>query len=200
MKFLEIEHKYLVTSEYDVNFLIKKLNELKPRKITDVDVSDTYFISSLSPKVVLRHRIDKELQQLTIKSFGNSTEVRQEVNLDLGDHKGDQFANAKAFCKALGFSWHGSLRKAVKAFYFDDCEVVFYTATAADRRFNCLELEAVDPKSLDSALRTLKKYETYLGLNPSRRCDESLFELVFPEQAAHLKQEAEHQRQKEDKE
>ena len=43
-------------------------------------VTDTYYVPPGQANRIYRHRIDKEIQQLTLKSRGGDNEVRTEIN------------------------------------------------------------------------------------------------------------------------
>ena len=74
-----------------------------------------------------RHRIDKEIQQLTLKSRGGDNEVRTEINLTW----------ALPAPKLMPEAWMGvigalpgyGIVKEIRVFDFPDCEVVYYEAT-----------------------------------------------------------------------
>ena len=77
---------------------------------------------------------DAELQQLTIKSLGSDTEVRGEVNLELGLHAGDQEARVESFLGHLGLTWSGTIHKDVEVWYYPECEVVLYEAATESKK------------------------------------------------------------------
>ena len=135
---------------------------------------------------VLRHRFDEELQQLTIKSLGADTEVRDEVNLDLGsrDSHRDQEAQVESFVARLGLVWSGTILKDVEVWYYPECEIVRYEATTDSRRITCVEFEALQKDSLDGALATLDRFERATGFSGKPRAHLSLPQLLFPEFSA----------------
>ena len=103
-----------------------------------------YFLTAdgLARRVLFRHRYDAELHHLTVKGVGADTEMRVEVNLDLGHHRGNQDAQVDAFLDQLGVIWRGTLHKTLEAWYFPDCEVVYYEALASSGSVRCVEFEA----------------------------------------------------------
>lgn len=178
LRFLEIEHKFLVGSDFDEIPLLEKLRAAQPEKAYKTEVLDTYFLTEKLAQGVFRHRIDKKLQQLTYKSLAGDSEIRTEINLGLDLHAGDQREAVEAFLSPLNILWFGTLAKSVNVFYFPDAEVVFYRARFGQRAQSCIEIEARSPKSLSDAQRILHFWENYLGLLPSDRCKASLLELL----------------------
>ena len=181
---LEIEHKFIVDDSFDLVAFKKAVIDLKPHHQTEVTVRDVYYVPSSHNPCVLRHRFDRELQQLTMKSIGSGdSEVRTEVNLDLGQRRGDQAAAVVAFLKPFGILWRGEIEKQVTAFHLPKCEVVHYkaktTGLSESRSVSCVEFEAVDCISIAEALETINKYEKILGFAASERSKASLFELIL---------------------
>lgn len=194
LKFQEIEHKYLVDEAFDLGAFEATAQRLKPVKSHRVKVRDTYYVVAGLPGHILRHRIDSELQQLSVKSLAADNECRTEVNLDLGHHRGDQSAAVQAFIQPMDLLWSGSIEKNINVFYFSGCEVVHYTAVAkagldtglkARRTVHCVEFEAImEPGQLpevtrEGALAAISVYEKAFGFQPDSRCRQSLFELLF---------------------
>lgn len=176
----EIEHKFIVGTEFDLGEFRRRARELRPERTTELHVVDTYFVTALGPGVVFRHRYDAERQELTVKSRGpGDTEVRREVNLRLDQASGSQLAAVTAFLQPLGIVWQGSLGKDICVFYYPDCEVVYYDARTAERRVCCVEFEAVGSTSLEAARATLLAYEQRLGLGQASRVQQSLFDLLL---------------------
>ena len=81
--FLEIEHKYVVEAGFDRKAFLERLRSLSPLRMSEVEVEDTYYVLNAANGFVYRHRYDKELEQLTVKSVEKNPEVRLEVNLSL---------------------------------------------------------------------------------------------------------------------
>ncbi len=181
--FIEIEHKFIVGSDFDQVGFQKKLASLSPGRQSKVSVRDTYFVLGHDQRHIYRHRFDKEIQQLTVKSVESDTAVRTEINLPIDQSKGDQGAAVTAFMKALGAVWSGVLAKDIQVAYFDDCEIVFYRASNGNDAVYCVEFEALNPVSVDEGLKVLARYESKLGFNPDNRDGRSLFELLLMSRA-----------------
>lgn len=100
-----------------------------------MSVLDRYFLTEggSARRYLIRHRYDAELYHFTSKALGTDTEVRVEVNLDLGHHAGPQAPQVDAFMDQLGVIWRGTLPKALEVWYFADCEVVYYQASTASQ-------------------------------------------------------------------
>lgn len=181
--FTEIEHKFLVDQNFDRHSFFNKIKSLGPIREAKISVRDTYFVLTGNKKHVFRHRFDREIQQLTVKSIELDAAVRTEINLPIDQSKGDQKDVIAAFMKALGCSWSGEILKEIDVAYFDDCEIVFYRAVGSGKIINCVEFEAVSAKSIPAGLATLEKYESALGFDSRQRESKSLFELVLLEGA-----------------
>jgi adenylate cyclase class IV len=188
LRFKEVEHKFVVDAAFDLARFRSALDALTPTRTSQVHVRDQYFLTDggRSGRYVLRHRFDDELHHLTLKTLEADSQVRVEVNLDLGHHAGDQRAQVDAFVSALGVAWRGSVRKTVDVWYFPDCEVVHYIAATDSRSIRCVEFEAKGRDSLRQALETLGRYESATGFDASTRTRTSLLELLFPDVGALL--------------
>jgi hypothetical protein len=130
---------------------------------------------------VIRHRFDAELHHLTVKTLEPDTEVRGEVNLDLGHHAGNQDAEVDAFMDRLGVVWTGTLHKELEVWHFEDCEVVYYVASAPSRSVRCVEFEATRKDSLEEALEVVERFERATGFEGSSRSRLSLPQILFPD-------------------
>jgi len=179
MDFLEIEHKFVLPENWCLDSFVALVSSLSPKHSNEIAVEDRYYVTKALPGHVYRHRIDEEIQHLTVKSLEQDSAVRLEVNLDLGLHKGDQALAVDAFLKPLGLLWKGVLQKQVKVFYFADAEVVHYTATYKDKEVSCVEIEAKKASNVDSALSIIDSYTDRLGLDRAYRSDQSLFHLLL---------------------
>ena len=181
IEFQEIEHKYVVSDGFDLDAFRAALDALKPVRHATLHVRDRYFIteSGRDRGFVLRHRYDRELHELTLKSIASDAEVRDEINLKL--QPGDQQAQVDAFVSAQGLLWQGTLWKDLEVWHFHDCEAVFYTATADDRSVRCVEFEATVKPSREEALAIVKRYERATGFADAARTPESLLALLWPE-------------------
>lgn len=179
MNFLEIEHKFVLPEDWCLQSFLELVTALVPKLSNEITVEDRYYVTKALAGHVYRHRIDVEIQHLTVKSLEKDSAVRLEVNLDLGLHKGDQADAVEAFLRPLGISWKGVLHKQVKVFYFDDAEIVHYVATYKGRRISCVEIEAKKATDIDSALAIIDSYTERLNLDRSYRSDKSLFHLLL---------------------
>ncbi len=179
--FEEIEHKFVVDEGFDLEAFRRRVSALGPRRTTALAVRDVYYLSERHPAYVYRHRYDAELQHLSVKSLQDDSERRLEVNLDLGQHRGDQQAAIEAFLDTLEVSWRGVIDKEIEVFYFPDCEIVYYSARAGARSVRCVEVEAVGHASPDDAIAILHRYEEHLGFDERERTARALVELLFPE-------------------
>jgi len=183
LRFKEIEHKFIVDGHFDLARLGAVLNGLGPVRTSHVSVRDRYVLTDggRSRRYVIRHRYDEELHQLTLKTLEADTEVRVEINLDLGHQAGDQRAAVDAFLEQLGVLWRGALTKDLHVWYFADCEIVHYEATTSERTVHCVEFEAKGARALGEALAILDKYERATGFDAATRSHAPLLQLLFPE-------------------
>lgn len=188
MEFKEIEHKFIVGEDFDLERFRARLVALRPTRTSEVEVDDTYYVPRERPGVILRHRYDRELQDLTLKSRSNSDpEARTEITLKLDHGTGNQQRAVAELLRALlgagpgagGIAWQGSLHKRLNAFYFPDCEVVHYVATASERTVRCVEFEARGATDLDAARALLRRYEEQTGFADQPRSKQSLFDLLL---------------------
>ena len=65
--------------------------------------------------------------------------------------------------------------------YFPDCEVVHYRASADARSVRCVEFEALGGSSLADAVAILEHYERATGFHDRVRSRLSLPQLLLPE-------------------
>ena len=123
LRFKEIEHKFVVDDGFDLDRFGTLLEALNPTRTTSLRVRDTYYFlhGSGIRRFVIRHRFDEELHHLTVKTLEADTEVRQEVNIDLGHHAGDQRAQVDAFLEQLGVEWSGTLQKGPQGVVLPRC-------------------------------------------------------------------------------
>lgn len=178
LRFLEIEHKFVVGPGYDPQPLLEALRQFTPEKIIQTEVQDTYFLVELAPQLIYRHRLDHMLQQLTVKNLAGNPEVRLEVNLDLNLKSGNQMEAVQAFLAPLNILWQGTIHKTVEAFYFADAELVFYEARFGSRIICCIEVEARQANSIEEAQAVLARWERKIGLDAEQRSLASLLELL----------------------
>lgn len=183
LRFKEIEHKYIVEDQFDLEGFRQSVSALDPTRTLKTRVKDRYYLTEggRARRFLFRHRYDTELHHLTIKALEKDTEVRVEVNLDLGHHAGSQEGHVEAFVDQLGVLWSGTLHKELEVWYFPDCEVVYYEASTASRAVRCVEFEATRKDSLDGALETVKGFERATGFQAMTRSRLSLPQLLFPD-------------------
>jgi len=183
LQFKEIEHKYIVDEQFDLLRFRQAVEDLGPTRTSTIGVEDRYFLTEggRARRFLMRHRYDAELHHLTIKSLESDTEVRVEVNLDLGHQAGQQASQVDAFMNLLGVVWSGSLRKELEVWYFPDCEVVYYQASTASRSVSCVEFEARGKDSLEEALATVERFERVTGFSGAARSRLSLPQILFPD-------------------
>ena len=182
MRFTEIEHKFLVAGAFDLPRFRAAVEALGPVRSFALRVRDRYFLTGHGEahRYVIRHRYDEELHHLTIKAIEADPEVRSEINLDLGQHAGDQAAAVEAFVDRLGATWRGDITKDIEVWEFPACEVVHYTASAGDRQVRCVEFEALHAANVEEALAVLRHYERAAGFGDAERSLASLVDLLYP--------------------
>ena len=183
LRFTEIEHKFVVDDQFDLERFQTTLETLHPTRTTSLRVLDTYYVidGRRTQRFVIRHRYDTELHHLTLKAFETDTEVRKEINIDLGHHAGDQRAQVDEFLRHMGVVWSGSLRKELSVWYFPDIEVVHYKASTKTRAVRCVEFEATRKPSVAAALEIVHEYEEATGFDAARRSRRALLQILFPE-------------------
>jgi hypothetical protein len=183
LRFKEIEHKYIVDEQFDLPRFRQAVAALGPIRTSAVRVQDRYFLTEggRARRFLVRHRFDAELHHLAIKTLESDTEVRGEVNLDLGHHAGPQAPQVDAFMEQLGVIWRGELQKELEAWYFPDCEVVYYEAATPSRSVRCVEFEATRKDSLEAALATVERFERATGFAAAVRSKRSLPQTLFPD-------------------
>ena len=183
LQFTEIEHKYILDEHFDLLRFRQAVAALGPIRTSTIGVEDRYFLTEggRARRFLMRHRYDAELHHLTIKSLEADTEVRVEVNLDLGHRAGQQATQVDAFMNLLGVVWSGTLHKDLEVWYFPDCEVVYYQASTASRSARCVEFEARRKNSLQEALATVERFEHATGFSGACRSRLSLPQILFPE-------------------
>jgi hypothetical protein len=174
LRFTEIEHKYVPEA------FRRAVTALGPTRHSALRVRDRYFLTDAGMRqgFILRHRHDRELHELTLKTFGADAQVRGEINVALTPV--DQDGIVDAFVDAQGVVWRGELWKVLDVWYFADCEVVYYVAEAEGRQVRCVEFEAVGAATVEDALQTMARYERATGFDGARRTPASLVELMWP--------------------
>ncbi|MEY2773813.1 MAG: hypothetical protein RLZZ275_160 [Bacteroidota bacterium] len=176
--FLEIEHKYIVAPDYDADALGVRLVGLGAGPEKRVEVRDTYFYVPGHEGAVFRHRLDRELHQLTVKNRPADSAVRREINLDLAG--ADAVDTVAAFLETgWGPCVRLELRKSIRVWEVDACEVVHYAARRPDGyTVHCVEFEATGAGSPEAALATLEAIGRACGFDPEHRTRHSLFHLM----------------------
>jgi hypothetical protein len=188
LRFKEVEHKFIVPPTFDVEAFTTRVEALGPSHRVDLRVRDRYFITEAGRAggFILRHRHDRELHELTLKTVTRDAEVRDEINLKL--RPVDQDATVDAFVRAQRPIWQGTLWKDIRVWHFPDCEVVYYRASIDDdsRVIDCVEFEAVHQATLDEALTVMARFEAATGFADAIRTPASLVELMWPTVFAEL--------------
>jgi hypothetical protein len=180
LRFKEIEHKFVVPATFDRESFRQALQALGPARHEVLRVRDRYFVTEggRARGYVLRHRHDRELHELTLKTVVGDAEVRDEVNLALRPE--DQDAVVDAFVGGQGVVWQGTVWKDLEVWHFADCEVVHYVATADTQEICCVEFEAIHQATLDEALAVVARYEAATGFAQATRTPASLVDLIWP--------------------
>jgi adenylate cyclase class IV len=181
MKFTEIEHKFLLDSNFSETNFFSSIDRLSPTSEKKLDVRDCYYV--LDDKTyIYRHRFDREIQQLTVKSVSIDSEIRTEINIPIDQTAGDQSEAIGHFMESFGPIWSCTIQKSINVYYFDDCEIVYYRAVGGGRNVACIEIEARHPLTSADGLRVISKYELELGLDAKTREKRSLIELLHFDQ------------------
>lgn len=180
LRFKEIEHKFVVASTFDLPTFRRQMEAMSPIRHELLRVRDRYFITQggRARGFILRHRHDRELHELTLKTVVGDAQVRDEINLAL--RPTDQDAVVDAYVEAQGLEWSGTLWKDLEVWQFDDCEVVHYVATAGAHQVHCVEFEATSKTSLQHALDVMSRYEKATGFTDMTRTPLSLVDLMWP--------------------
>lgn len=189
LTFTEIEHKYVVDDAFDLSRFRALVAALRPTRTSAVRVRDRYFLTreGCARRFVIRHRYDPEVHQLTLKALEPDSEVRTEINLQLGNHAGDQADAVDAFVGQMEIVWSGTIKKNLEVWYLPDCEIVYYEASSGANTVRCVEFEALRKRSVEDARATLARYEQATGFTGAVRTRESLLPLLFPEVTTHLR-------------
>lgn len=175
--FLEIEHKFVVDDAFDRDAFFDRCRALAPQHEKALTVTDTYYVPPGSVNRIYRHRIDREIQQLTLKSRGGDNEVRTEINLELGAER-SQAEAVEAWMRILGATPGFGISKDIRVFDYPDCEIVYYEASHGSRNVCCIEFEAKHAESEAQGRLVLRKYEEHLGFDSDRREKVNLFDLL----------------------
>jgi adenylate cyclase class IV len=181
-KFLEIEHKFIVEKNFKVDAFLKKVRALNPYVEKKLTVTDTYFEHKKKSSVIVRHRLDKEQEQFTIKDKTRDNEIRREINIELPKvQRTNQLDKIKVFLDMLDLKPKGIIEKKIHVFHFPKCEIVFYEGLEKlkKKKVNCIEFEAHGYKSKNEALKIIQNFEEMLGFEAKKRCKKSLYDLLL---------------------
>ena len=158
MQFREIEHKYIIAGEAEARYLHDRLLHLGAQVGPVIESRDLYYRLKNRDDIVLRHRFDKFINQLTLKEIAKDAEDRLEINLDLvlqsatnnlnesdqeigraaagKDHPVDagvdrsssQKGSVSAFVSQLGGKLIATIDKKLRVYDLDAFECVIYHA------------------------------------------------------------------------
>lgn len=174
--FLEIEHKLVVPEDFDLPAFTSRVRALGPSHEKELDTRDTYFLTGIHGHIY-RHRLDRELQHLTVKSYGGDNRTRLEVNLRL--QLDDQLDAVRAFLQPLGVVRELVIDKRVHVFEFSDCEIVHYVATSSGRTVCCVEIEALGAADEAQGLAVIERYQRELGMHDMPRSRVNLLDIML---------------------
>lgn len=177
LTFKEFEHKYILSPDVDVDSIFDKLRMVPGGVEKSLEVHDHYYYNHQNPDFVYRHRKDREIQQLTVKSYGGDARERLEINLDLLNDTSQSHA-IESFFDTLGTFERRIIEKSIRVIDFPDCECVYYSATNGQMTVHCFEFEALGVDNMDEAVGIMSKYEHLAGFDPAFRCHDSLFDLL----------------------
>ncbi|MFJ1267114.1 hypothetical protein ACD661_00925 [Legionella lytica] len=180
VKFVEVEHKFCFDDRQSFQETEAAIMQLYPLQDYKVEVAERYFLVDGLKNFIVRHKVDKDKQSLTLKSFypGQDTEARIEIDIPLAQEKGDQLQAVERFLCAFNQYKEYKLMKYLQVFLFPEAEVILYQAVSQDRELFALEIESVK-KSKTQALKHIKQFEQQLGLDARQREKRCLFELLF---------------------
>lgn len=185
---LEIEVKFNANGIDRLVFkdLVKSLN---PKDFLYVESTDTYYLKTDND--FLRYRASAENSkskraELTFKRKHNENNniIRTEVNLRV-DNNTPQ--TVQSFAEGLGYVKNFSIWKACDVFYFEDCNIVYYSVKDESNKYNhFIEIEVLEglPETKEQGLEILRKYEKLLeplNLTYKNRLNKSLFEMYRKE-------------------
>jgi adenylate cyclase class IV len=183
-KFSEFETKYEVDEAHLEKFGTTLQESTRHFETIHVDGRDDFYIHNDGN--FLRHRINNEEQELTLKRrLDGDLTHRLELNLNVG--LTDEEVVAK-FADTLGYKYSFTLFKESIIYHFADACLAFYKVKSkSHKKARCfVEIEVYNNiKGLDEkkAYRIIKKYEKVLhdiGVTEYDRLNSSLFELYKP--------------------
>lgn len=182
-KFSEFEVKHEVDEAHLEQFGIILQESTRHHEITQYDGRDDFYVSG---EDFIRHRLDNEEQELTIKKrLNKDTFHRLELNLNVG--LSDEEVVSK-FLHTLGYKYSFTIFKESLVYNFADAAVSFYKVTSKNHtKPRCfVEIEVYNNiPDLDEkkAWRIVRKYEKLLldiRVTESTRINSSLFEMYKP--------------------
>lgn len=178
MNFSEFEVKFLVGEDFDAEAFFARVRGLGSPVEKHLDVTDTYYVPGGRDDVLFRHRHDREIQHLTVKSRKGDIRQRTEINLHLTNDRSQKEA-VDAFLSAVLPADAFEIRKVVDIFDFPDCEIVHYRASGNGRSVRCVEFEAVGADNWAEAARIIDRYVEATDFGNAERSEKSLFELIW---------------------
>ena len=184
LKNLEIEVKFNAEGIDRLQFkdLVKSL---KPKDFLYVESTDTYYLKNEDD--FLRYRASAENSkskraELTFKKkhSENNNIIRTEVNLRVDPNTPE---TVEDFAEGLGYKKNFVIFKCCDIYYFDDCNLVYYSVKGEDGKYNhFIEIEALEglPQTEEEGWGILRKYEKVLEplkITYKNRLNKSLFEM-----------------------
>jgi adenylate cyclase class IV len=185
MKHKEIEFKYWAEDFSKEDFLnsIHLLSE-DGRDIPDaiyvVSCDDYYVKNCEGHSDFIRFRKGGSLYELTIKVKEDKNVVRKEVNINVS---GNDDSSVVEFIKLAGYKKEFQVYKEAWIWHFEDCDVSYYTLS--DGR-SVIELEAVNPASVEAGVAAISWWEGALRLGSLKKEQRSLYEIFTEEMADKL--------------
>jgi adenylate cyclase class IV len=183
MNYKEIELKFSAKGIKLENFHIF-CKKRKPEKYFTVSGTD-HFYASNNLDIFYRYRDGDDGSQLTykIKTTKNNSFIRKEYNINLGFNVDPK--EVEAYVNEIGFNYAGSIFKNCFIYNYDYYTAVYYIVYNQDMveldRFIELEMkenyEWVNEQEAWTELLVLEKMFKPLGILPSNRVKESLFEM-----------------------
>lgn len=184
MKNLEIEVKFNADGIDRLAFkdLVKSLN---PNDFLYVESTDTYYLKNEIN--FLRYRASAENSksrraELTFKKKHNENHniIRTEVNLRVDSNSPE---TVQDFAEGQGYKKNFIIWKACDIYYFDDCNLVYYSVKDESNVYShFIEIEVLEglPETEEQGWEILRKYEKLLeplGITYKNRLNKSLFEM-----------------------
>lgn len=167
---LEIEYKYIAKmTKEDFHESLEDAckSQLHPRYIVSCD---DYWTRG-SPDQFIRYRKSGNKTELTLKFKRTQNVVRKEVNLNV---EANNDYSIVEFISGLGYEMAFCIFKQAWIYEFENADVCYYQLADG---MAYIEVEAVNPASLDVGIETIKEWEALLGLSEADRETRSLFEI-----------------------